>query len=144
MGAFGGAVGTVLNTAALFIFSQAIANQSPTQAGAKPLPVGEKKDPEIRGILRVTRHPMFTALGTWGLANCFKRGRLGDLGKKITKCLLLVINTIVTVYWAPFPIFYLIGCAHQDMREKETLSENFYNKVRYYSTVSLKRANLRV
>eukprot|EP00029_Vermamoeba_vermiformis_P002385 TRINITY_DN1275_c0_g2_i1.p2 TRINITY_DN1275_c0_g2~~TRINITY_DN1275_c0_g2_i1.p2 ORF type:complete len:236 (-),score=36.07 TRINITY_DN1275_c0_g2_i1:27-734(-) len=111
MGAFGGAVGTVLNTAALFIFSQAIANQSPTQAGAKPPTSGQKKDPEVRGILRVTRHPMFTALGTWGLANCFKRGRLGDL-----------------VYWAPFPIFYIVGCAHQDMREKETLSENFYKK----------------
>jgi len=79
LGAFGGAIGTVLNTGALFIFSQAIANKSPTQPGPKPA-TGEKKDPEVRGILRVTRHPMFTALGTWGLGNCFKRGRLGDLG----------------------------------------------------------------
>lgn len=53
------------------------------------------------GLTRITRHPMFMSLGIWGLGHC-------------------MINSFATdvIFFAGFPLFAIIGCAHQDARKR--------------------------
>lgn len=53
------------------------------------------------GLTRITRHPLFMSLGLWGLSHCVINGYASDIA-----------------FFAGFPIFALIGCAHQDSRKR--------------------------
>lgn len=56
---------------------------------------------EARGVLRLTRHPLFMGLGVVGLAH-------------------LLVNTSATdvAFFAGLPLFAIVGCAHQDARKR--------------------------
>lgn len=53
------------------------------------------------GLARITRHPLFMSLGLWGLSHCVINGYASDIA-----------------FFAGFPLFALIGCAHQDRRKR--------------------------
>lgn len=55
------------------------------------------------GLTRITRHPMFMFLGLWGLGHCMINGFATDVA-----------------FFAGFPIFAVIGCAHQDHRKRNS------------------------
>ena len=63
----------------------------------------------VRGIARVTRHPVLMGLGLWGLAHL----------------LLARVNLAELAFFGGFPIFAVIGCEHQDQRKRETLGPPF-------------------
>lgn len=62
--------------------------------------------PEAQGLLRITRHPLFTALGLWGLGHSLMFGFATDVA-----------------FFAGFTLFGLIGSAHQDSRKRREESE---------------------
>jgi uncharacterized membrane protein len=68
----------------------------PSAAGLDPRAV-----PRAHGITRVTRHPLFIGLGLWGFAHALINGFLSDV-----------------VFFGGFPLFALIGGAHQDARKQ--------------------------
>jgi len=70
---------TGLRGLALATFSQSISAPSPNAMAA------EFDDNKIRGIVRITRHALFTSLAFWGLANVIARGYAVDL-----------------LFWAPY------------------------------------------
>ena len=53
----------------------------------------------VRGLLRITRHPLLMALALFGLAHLLVNGTLGDVA-----------------FFAGFPLFVWIGTRHQDAR----------------------------
>lgn len=55
---------------------------------------------EVRGVLRVTRHPAFMALGLYGLVHLAVAN----------------VNAAELAFFAGFPLFSLAGCWHQDRR----------------------------
>ncbi len=55
---------------------------------------------EVRGVTRITRHPMLAAFGTFGIAHLLMNGNLGDV-----------------VFFGGFPLFTWIGGRHQDDRK---------------------------
>jgi uncharacterized membrane protein len=57
--------------------------------------------PRARGLTRITRHPLFAGLGLWGLAHVLTNGFLSDV-----------------VFFGGFPLFALVGGAHQDERKR--------------------------
>jgi uncharacterized membrane protein len=59
--------------------------------------------PEVRGIHRITRHPLFMGLALFGLVHLAFMGFASDVA-----------------FYAGFPLFALIGCAHQDRRKLAT------------------------
>lgn len=61
------------------------------------------------GLTRITRHPLFMALGLWGLSHCLINGFASDVA-----------------FFASFPIFAVLGCAHQDSRKRLDTSFNDY------------------
>jgi uncharacterized membrane protein len=66
--------------------------------------VGEAPPPSAaRGIHLVTRHPVFMGAGLFGALHLFVAGFASDVA-----------------FWAGFPLFALIGCAHQDRRKLAT------------------------
>ena len=68
------------------------------------LAVGEGKRPEAaRGVHLLTRHPVFMGVGIFGALHLFAMGHASDVA-----------------FWAGFPLFALIGCAHQDRRKLAT------------------------
>lgn len=78
-------------------------NPSPASIAAKP------GSTEIRGLLRVTRHPLLMGIGLFGLMHlCAAR-----------------VNTSELVFFAGLPLFALVGCWHQDQRKLATLGESF-------------------
>lgn len=89
--------------------------------GSKPAmePMGEKgeikSEKRAYGIQRVTRHPMFSGLGLIGLGQVFTAASPAQIA-----------------FWAPFPIFYVIGCMHQDYR-----TEQYPKLKKYMSETSL-------
>ncbi len=58
------------------------------------------------GLTRITRHPMFMFLGVWGLGHCLLNPFLTDI-----------------LFFAGFPAFAIIGCAHQDHRKRHAHGE---------------------
>ncbi len=64
--------------------------------------------PEVRGIHRITRHPLFMGLGVFGLVHLAFQGFASDVA-----------------FYAGFPLFALIGCAHQDRRKLATEGEAY-------------------
>lgn len=61
------------------------------------------------GLTRITRHPLFMALGLWGLSHCLINGFASDVA-----------------FFAGFPIFAIVGCAHQDARKRLDARFNSY------------------
>jgi uncharacterized membrane protein len=57
--------------------------------------------PRAQGLVRLTRHPLFMGLAVWGFAHALVNGFLSDI-----------------VFFAGFPLFGLIGAAHQDARKQ--------------------------
>jgi len=57
--------------------------------------------PRARGVIRITRHPMFTAIGLWGFAHALTNGHLADV-----------------LFFSGFPVFGIVGAIHQDMRKR--------------------------
>jgi uncharacterized membrane protein len=58
-------------------------------------------DTEVRGVYRVTRHPLFMGFGIFGLLHL---------------CV-VAVNAAELVFFAGFPLFALIGTRHQDARK---------------------------
>jgi len=66
-----------------------------------------------RGVMRITRHPMFMGIGLWGLAHCLVNPFATDL-----------------VFFGGFAVYALVGCAHQDSRKRAGADDelaNFFN-----------------
>jgi uncharacterized membrane protein len=61
---------------------------------------------EARGMMRITRHPLFTGIGLWGLGHTLANGYLSDV-----------------IFFGGFLVFSLVGAAHQDARKRATESE---------------------
>lgn len=75
-------------------------------ASPSPATVGlpeERRLREPRGVHRITRHPLFMGLGLAGLLHLPGNGFATDVA-----------------FWAGFPLFALVGCAHQDARKRAT------------------------
>jgi uncharacterized membrane protein len=66
--------------------------------------------PEPRGVLRITRHPIFMALGVFGLVHLFVAS----------------VNTAELAFFAGFPVFAVIGSWHQDARKLATGDAAFH------------------
>ncbi len=56
-----------------------------------------------RGVHLLTRHPVFMGAGIFGALHLFGMGFASDVA-----------------FWAGFPLFALVGCAHQDRRKFAT------------------------
>ncbi len=81
-------------------------NVSPT-----PAVVGmteARRPKEARGVHRITRHPTFMGLGLFGGLHLLVMGAASDVA-----------------FWAGFPLFALIGAAHQDGRKLATLGPEY-------------------
>lgn len=61
------------------------------------------------GLTRITRHPLFMSFGLWGLSHCLINGYASDVA-----------------FFGGFPLFALIGCAHQDSRKRQDPSFDDY------------------
>jgi uncharacterized membrane protein len=73
-----------------------------------PASIASSGDSQVKGAHRLSRHPVFMALGLYGLLHLFARG-----------------NAASVAFFAGFPIFAIIGCLHQDRRKLETGGETF-------------------
>jgi uncharacterized membrane protein len=72
----------------------------------QPSPAGMRPGAMVvRGIARVTRHPVLMGLGLWGFAHL----------------LLTQVYLSELVFFGGFPLFAVIGCEHQDQRKREAL-----------------------
>ena len=58
---------------------------------------------EVRGVLRLTRHPLFMGFGLLGLLHMIPNGFASDLA-----------------FFAGLPVFAVVGCRHQDQRKIAT------------------------
>jgi len=63
---------------------------------------------ELRGVHRLTRHPVFMGLGLIGLLHLIPQGYASDVA-----------------FFGGLPVFAIIGCLHQDQRKLETEGEEF-------------------
>ena len=80
---------------------------------AQPSPVAvglpeERRPKEPRGVQRLTRHPVFMGLGLFGALHLVANGFASD-----------------AAFWAGFPLFALVGSAHQDRRKRVTQGEPY-------------------
>ena len=64
---------------------------------------------EVRGVLRVTRHPVFMAAGLYGLLHL----------------LVASVSTTELAFFGGFPVFAVLGSRHQDARKLAAGSEEF-------------------
>jgi uncharacterized membrane protein len=69
--------------------------------------------PVVRGVARITRHPLFMGFGLWGMAHL----------------LLAVVNASELAFFGGFLIFAVVGCDHQDRRKLATLGESYRSYV---------------
>lgn len=59
--------------------------------------------PRAQGVTRITRHPVFMAMGLWGLAHLLMNGWLTDV-----------------IFFGGFAAYALVGSARQDARKQAT------------------------
>ncbi len=64
---------------------------------------------EAKGVLRLTRHPLFMGVGIFGALHL----------------LVASIHTSDLAFFAGFPLFAIVGCWHQDQRKLTTEGEDF-------------------
>lgn len=88
------ALNYVLMAAALVLVTVAVIPGS-----APPSAMTARGPVTARGVLRITRHPLFSGLGLFGLAHLLVNGSTGDLA-----------------FFGGFPLFAWIGARHQDAR----------------------------
>eukprot|EP00743_Colponemidia_sp_Colp-15_P007364 GILK01007951.1.p1 GENE.GILK01007951.1~~GILK01007951.1.p1 ORF type:complete len:262 (-),score=26.66 GILK01007951.1:178-921(-) len=99
----------LLKTLGLQTFAQAVTTQSPSSMQRE---ISLDADQEIaHGIVRVSRHAVFLSTGLWGLAN-----------------VLTATSPAAVVYWAGYPIFWLVGSLHQDSRQRHDLPARYYEE----------------
>jgi len=75
-------------------------------ASPSPATVGlpeNRRPTEPRGVHRITRHPLFMGVGLAGLLHLPVNGFASDVA-----------------FWVGFPLFAIVGCAHQDARKRRT------------------------
>lgn len=63
----------------------------------------ERRPKHPLGVHRITRHPVFMGVGLFGALHLLVTGFASDVA-----------------FWAGFPLFALVGCAHQDRRKLAT------------------------
>jgi uncharacterized membrane protein len=85
---------------ALFLLFQSLATPSPSS-------MAPAKD-TVRGVLRITRHPMNMAFALWGLAHLLANGAVGDVA-----------------FFGSFVVVGVLGAYHMDARLKNTKGESF-------------------
>jgi uncharacterized membrane protein len=71
-----------------------------------PVTVGlpeELRPTQPRGVQRITRHPLFMGVGLFGALHLPVTGFGSDVA-----------------FWLGFPLFAVVGCAHQDRRKRAT------------------------
>ena len=73
-----------------------------------PVALGGPEAGPPRGVHLLTRHPVFMGAGLFGALHLFVMGFASDVA-----------------FWAGFPLFALIGCAHQDRRKLATEGEAY-------------------
>ncbi|GIW40356.1 MAG: NnrU protein [Candidatus Binatia bacterium] len=92
----------------------------------QPSPVAIAPGPvKVQGVLRITRHPLFSALGLWGLGHLLVNGFLSDV-----------------LFFGGFAVFSFLGSAHQDvrkLREGGRELEAFYRETSLLPFVALLR-----
>ncbi len=66
---------------------------------------GRSPEARVRGVLRITRHPVFMGVGIFGLVHLWVAN----------------VNAAELAFFAGFPIFAVLGCAHQDRRKLASL-----------------------
>jgi len=86
-------LGYALMGAALVLVVAGLVQPSP--AGMVPA------RPEVRGVARITRHPVLMGFGLWGLAHL----------------LLATVHASELAFFSGFAIFAVVGCEHQDARK---------------------------
>jgi uncharacterized membrane protein len=64
---------------------------------------------EVAGAYHITRHPLFMAVGLYGLLHL----------------LVARVNATELAFFAGFPLFAWAGCRHQDRRKLATGSDEF-------------------
>jgi uncharacterized membrane protein len=63
---------------------------------------------EPRGMLKITRHPLFVGIAIFGIAHMLMNGWLGDL-----------------LYFGTFPAVSIVGAWHQDQRKLADMGEEY-------------------
>jgi uncharacterized membrane protein len=94
----------------LFLFFQSLASPSP----ASMAPANNA----VRGVLRITRHPINMALALWGLAHLLANGTLGDVA-----------------FFGSFFVVGVFGAYHMDARLKRQKGEGFVEFCRHTSVL---------
>jgi uncharacterized membrane protein len=87
---------------ALILFIASFVSPNPGAIGASGRPG------VVSGMLKLTRHPSFVALSTFGLAHMLMNGWLGDV-----------------LFFATFPALGILGGIHQDRRKIRELGEQY-------------------
>ncbi|CAI7885449.1 unnamed protein product [Closterium sp. NIES-54] len=121
--------GVALKVAAAVMFGQAISTPNPIMERAmRAADTGKDKDKQgeqsegeqqgsevaVKGVYRITRHALFTSLALLGAGNMLTRPFAGDM-----------------VYWAGYPLIWLLGCPHQDMRQHGQLPDQFFKETSF-------------
>lgn len=128
-------VSTTLKGMGALSFAAAITNPSMMSIDSS----GGKDDAEPMGLNRITRHGVFMAFAFLGLGNVVARGFLG--GRRLLRVFtqrasLFPLPSLISyfhfildvVFWSGFPIFWVVGSLHQDMRKRMTLPASFFEK----------------
>jgi uncharacterized membrane protein len=93
-------VAAILVLIALLLFFQSLATPSPSSMAPAKL--------EVRGVLRITRHPMNMALAGWGLAHMLANGTVGDVA-----------------FFGSFVVVGVFGAYHMDARLRRQKGPEF-------------------
>lgn len=88
----------------LLIAIASFANPSPALVGGEM--IGATLNP--RGLLRITRHPLFIGLGLWAVAHMIVNGSVGDL-----------------LFFGTFAAVGIFGAMHQDRRKLAEVGEPY-------------------
>jgi uncharacterized membrane protein len=91
-----------LMTLGVLLLVAGIATPSPTSLAAGRGPV------EVKGVHRITRHPLIMGFGWIGLVHLIPNASLNDV-----------------VFFAGLPVFALVGCRHQERRQRATRGPEF-------------------
>ncbi len=112
-------VGWVRNLAiTLAALSLTLTLASISQAGPTSL-LGQGQS--ARGLLRITRHPMFLSLGFWGLSHMLLNSFTSDV-----------------VFFGGFFVFGVVGCLHQDMRwRKDETMAGFFAETSFFPFLAI-------
>lgn len=77
---------------------------------AQPSPASIVPGPaRVRGVARITRHPLLMGLALWALAHL----------------LLAIVHASELAFFGGFVLFTIVGCDHQDQRKLATLGEGY-------------------